>query len=246
MIFVDYVISDDRYIQSDSEMKQLADKIRATDSATLQQLLREWLSYKDQTLLVAYRNNAGKQNSLKKEEVVQAWDEGIKNPLKDFTYVRKDVKEERVVTPACLVESYPFKASDIVSEKKYADLNITEVILKNDLRILLRPTNDESQSIFVTAFGRGGTADLSDKDYPLYEGTGGYMEMGGVACIPYDTLSSFMQQEEISMNIAISNYWHDIMGMSPAAKARELFNLMYEKMCRPELCYEDFDEIRKD
>ena len=244
--FVDYVISDDRYIQSDSEMKQLADKIRATDSATLQQLLREWLSYKDQTLLVAYRNNAGKQNSLKKEEVVQAWDEGIKNPLKDFTYVRKDVKEERVVTPACLVESYPFKASDIVSEKKYADLNITEVILKNDLRILLRPTNDESQSIFVTAFGRGGTADLSDKDYPLYEGTGGYMEMGGVACIPYDTLSSFMQQEEISMNIAISNYWHDIMGMSPAAKARELFNLMYEKMCRPELCYEDFDEIRKD
>ena len=48
--FVDYVISDDRYIQSDSEMKQLADKIRATDSATLQQLLREWLSYKDQTL----------------------------------------------------------------------------------------------------------------------------------------------------------------------------------------------------
>ena len=96
-----------------------------------------------------------------------------------------------------------------------------EVILKNDLRILLRPTNDESQSIFVTAFGRGGTADLSDKDYPLYEGTGGYMEMGGVACIPYDTLSSFMQQEEISMNIAISNYWHDIMGMSPAAKARE-------------------------
>ena len=71
-------------------------------------------------------------------------------------------------------------------------------------------------------------------------------EMGGVACIPYDTLSSFMQQEEISMNIAISNYWHDIMGMSPAAKARELFNLMYEKMCRPELCYEDFDEIRKD
>ena len=48
------------------------------------------------------------------------------------------------------------------------------------------------------------------------------------------------------MNIAISNYWHDIMGLSPAAKARELFNLMYEKMCRPELCYEDFDEIRKD
>ena len=70
---------------------------------------------------------------LKKEEVVQAWDEGIKNPLKDFAYVRKDVKRrKRVVTPACLVESYPFKASDIVSEKKYADLNITEVILKND------------------------------------------------------------------------------------------------------------------
>lgn len=48
----------------------------------------------------------------------------------------------------------------------------------------------------MTAFGRGGTADLSDKDYPLYEGTGGYMEMGGVACIPYDTLSSLCNRKK--------------------------------------------------
>ena len=244
--FVDYVISGDRYIQSDSEMEQLAGKIRATESAILQQLLSEWLSYKKQALLVAYRNNAGKQNSLQKEEVVQAWDKGAKSPFKDFEYVQKDRGEENVVTPVCLAENHPFKASDIVGEKSYPDLNVTEITLKNGLRIFLRPTNDENQSIFVTAFGRGGTADLPDADYPLYEGTGGYMEMGGVACVPYDTLSSFMQQEEISMNIAISNYWHDIMGMSPADKAKELFNLMCEKMYRPELCYEDFEEIRKD
>lgn len=87
---------------------------------------------------------------------------------------------------------------------------------------------------------------MSDEDYPLYEGTGGYMEMGGIACVPYDTLFSYMQQEEISMNLAISNFWHDIMGMAPADKAQELFNLMYEKIYRPELCYKDFDEIRQD
>ena len=102
-------------------------------------------------------------------------------------------------------------------------MNLTEVFLKNGLRFLLRPTDDENQSLFVTAFGRGGVGDLSDEDYPLYEGTGGYMEMGGIACVPYDTLSSYMQQEEISMNLAISNFWHDIMGMAPADKAQELF-----------------------
>lgn len=48
------------------------------------------------------------------------------------------------------------------------------------------------------------------------------------------------------MNLAISNFWHDIMGMAPADKAQELFNLMYEKIYRPELCYKDFDEIRQD
>ena len=64
--------------------------------------------------------------------------------------------------------------------------------------------------------------------------------------MPYDTLSSYMQQEEISMNLAISNFWHDIMGRAPADKAQELFNLMYEKIYRPELCYKDFDEIRQD
>ena len=74
-----------------------------------------------------------------------------------------------------------FDASDIVSEKKYPEMNLTEAFCKNGLRFLLRPTDDENQSLFVTAFGRGGVGDLSDEDYPLYEGTGGYMEMGGIA-----------------------------------------------------------------
>lgn len=244
--FVDYVISGDRYIQSEKEMRQLLEKIRSTDSATLQKLLQEWLSYKEQALLVAYRNNTGKQNSIQKEDILRAWEKGIQSPLKEFVYVPKEVKEETITAPVCLTKSHMFDASDIVSEKKYPEMNLTEVFLKNGLRFLLRPTDDENQSLFVTAFGRGGVGDLSDEDYPLYEGTGGYMEMGGIACVPYDTLSSYMQQEEISMNLAISNFWHDIMGMAPADKAQELFNLMYEKIYRPELCYKDFDEIRQD
>lgn len=244
--FVDYIISGDRYIQSDEEMKQLVERIKQTDSAILQQLLQEWLSYKDQTLLVAYRNNAGKQNSIQKEEIIQAWNEGINSPLKDFVYVRKVIEENKIVTPACLAEIHPFNASEVANEIKYANLKVTEVILKNGLRFFLRPTNDESQALFVTGFGRGGIADLTNKEYPLYEGTCGYMEMGGIARVPYDTLSSYMEQEEISMNIAISNYWHDIMGMSSSKRAKELFNLMYEKIYRPELCYKDFDEIRQD
>lgn len=72
--FVDYVISGDRYIQSEEEMRQLLEKIRSTDSATLQKLLQEWLSYKEQALLVAYRNNTGKQNSIQKEDILRAWE----------------------------------------------------------------------------------------------------------------------------------------------------------------------------
>jgi Peptidase M16 inactive domain. len=70
--------------------------------------------------------------------------------------------------------------------------------------------------------------------------------MGGISKMPYDVLMSYLYENNISINLAISNYWHTIMGMFSDDKAKEFFNLVYEKIHYPELCYEDFSGIKKE
>ena len=72
------------------------------------------------------------------------------------------------------------------------------------------------------------------------------MEMGGIAAVDYDTLTAYMSQEEISLNLSIGNHWHELMGMAPAERSQELFNLMFEKTHAPELRYGDLRKsVRK-
>lgn len=243
----DYVISGDRYIHAVSEMEALKEKLRAVTSSDLQKLLGEWLDCKQQCLLVAYRNNAGKSSSLSEDEIETAWNEGEQRPLTVFAYeVPEEAEEVHISTPACLKTVVPFDPSWIAEERFYPAIKVTDLHLKNGLRLVLRPTKDEGGPLLLTAFARGGTDDLTPQTYHRYEGTGGYMEMGGIAKVDHDILMSYMLQEDMSVNTMIGNDWHEVMGMSSSAGFRSLCNLIYEKIYYPELCYDDFEEVRKE
>lgn len=245
--FTDYVISGDRYINTADEMEAVKAKLRAAGSEDLQRLLGEWLGQKDDCLLVAYRNYAGPENALTEAEVERAWAEGEQRPAAVFAYEVPEAEEaEHVSTPACLAERPPYSPEQIVSERTYPDTKVTELTLKNGLRIVLRPTIDDGNDLLLTAFSRGGTDDLTPEEFRRYEGAGGYMEMGGIARVDQDTLMSYLLQEGLSVNTMIGNDWHEVMGMAPPAKFSELCNLIYEKIHRPELRYDDFAEVRRD
>ena len=66
-----------------------------------------------------------------------------------------------VKAPMCLVQPATFMSESIKSQQQWSDLGIEEVILKNGVRLILRPTIDEDSVISLAAIGRGGTADLS-------------------------------------------------------------------------------------
>lgn len=246
--FVDYIISGDRYINTPEEMNQVVERLKATDSRTLQNLLAEWLSYEKQTLLVAYRNYAGAANAITEEDIRRAWDEGESLPLTPFIYKPQAAngRTPSLSTPSCLAHAPEFYPWYIDTERFYPDMKVTDVKLKNGVRLVLRPTTDKESAVMLHAFAPGGTDDLSPQEYQLYEGTGGYMEMGGIAKVNQDTLSAFMSQEDISMNIAIDNSWHEVLGMIPAERIQMLLNLVYEKITDPELPYKDFEAVKQD
>lgn len=244
--FTDYVLSGERYIHSAGERERLKELLAQTTSETLQEMLDEWLGFQQQHLLVAYRNNGKGCEKLTEKEVEEAWEAGKRLPVSTFVFHLDQCEVPKQDTPLCLSKAHPFRPEEVLGEKVYPDMKVQEIRLKNGMRILLRPTTDSQKTLYLTAFARGGTADLPARDYHRLEGAAGYMEMGGIAAVDYDTLTAYMSQEEISLNLSIGNHWHELMGMAPAERSQELFNLMFEKMHAPELRYGDFEEIRQE
>lgn len=244
--FTDYVLSGERYIHNADEMKVLKERISRTTSEELQNILKDWTGYRKHHLLVAYKNNSGTEDSITEDEIEKSWEEGMNLPIETFEFHPESHDIPKADTPLCLSAAHYFSEEYIAKERSYPELKTDEIILKNGLKILLRPTNDKQETLYLTAFARGGTSDLPSECYHRLEGTAGYMEMGGIEAVDSDSLSAYLCQEGISLNISISSHWHEIMAMAPVNRSLELFNLMFEKMHSPELRFADFEEIRKE
>lgn len=243
--FTDYILSGDRYIQTPDHLALLQEQMKQTTSNDLQKILSGWLAGRDTTLLVACRNHTCAEQPLSVSWVERLWQDKDTVAVSPYHYERREDAVAQNVVPPSLLRENPYRTSDIRSEKHYPGIGVTEMMLTNGLKMILRPTPDGSGRMLVNLFARGGVGDLSERDYPRYEGTAGYLEMGGIAKVGNDTLSEFMLRNELSMNVSISNSWHDILASAPSGEALALFNLMYEKMHHPELCREDFEEVRQ-
>ena len=245
--FADYIISGDRYIQTEAEMERLVEKILSTEARQLKWMLKRWIDYKNETLLVAYTNKDGKEESISVKDIDDAWKRGSTIQASPFIYMPKESEEEEVVsTPECLKVSKPFNPEDIESTYYYENISLSEINLKNGLQILLRPTQDGSDRVQLTLFARGGVSDLSDDELYKYDSTAGYMEMGVIEAVPYDTIITYMMQNSMAINTGISPHWHELLASSPTSKVGEMFNLVYEKIHRPERCYSDFEDVKAD
>ena len=245
--FADYIISGDRYIQTQHEMERLVEKILRTEARQLLWMLKRWIDYKNETLLVAYTNKYGKEESISVKDIDEAWRRGATLQAEPFIYKQKEEEEEVVIsTPECLQVTKAFNPNDVESTYYYENISVSEINLKNGLRILLRPTCDGSDRVQLSLFARGGVADLSEEDLYKYDATAGYMEMGMIDAVPYDTITTYMLQNSLALNTGISPHWHELLASAPTSKAGEMFNLVYEKIHRPERCYSDFEEVKAD
>ncbi|MBQ8044731.1 MAG: insulinase family protein, partial [Bacteroidales bacterium] len=245
--FADYIISGDRYIQSQPEMERLVEKILSTEVRQLRWMLKRWIDYKNETLLVAYTNKYGKEESISVKDIDEAWKRGSTLQAEPFIYKQKEEEEEVVIsTPECLKVTKTFNPEDVESTYYYENISVSEINLKNGLRILLRPIQDGADRVQLSLFARGGVADLSEEDLYKYDAPAGYMEMGMIEAVPYDTITTYMLQNSLALNTGISPHWHELLASAPTSKAAEMFNLVYEKIHRPERCYADFEEVKAD
>lgn len=243
--FVDYITAGDRILWNPDEVEWVRQQVVNTTSAQFQQLMKRLLDQLSRNRLYAYTDVNGSlgANRLTAEKADSAWNIGDKHSCTPYVFSRKEkLNEPHVIIPLCLTQSAVFMPDSIENYHKWTDIGAEEIVLKNGLRIILRPTIDEDSTISLVAIGRGGTADLSlPMQLKLHDAVS-YVDMGGLYKIQNDTLLSVMTQEKISMTVGIDNFWHQLMASAPANKSTELFNLVYQKMCFPGINRKEFKE----
>lgn len=243
--FTEYFVSGDCRITDTSQMKEVMRTVESEPGERLQDLLKEWMEAMRHTLLVACTSHPGFGGPLTEEEISASWNKGFGSMPAPYVYVRKKTDETgATLPPACLSASPRFDSACIAEIRKYGNTGIREVVMKNGIRLVLKPTG--GSALFLASFAPAGLSSISEEAYPFLEGTAGYMDMGGIAKAGRERLNDFLYEKGISLNTAIENHWHGFIGMASEENAKEFFNLIYEKIFYPELNYKDFEEARRD
>lgn len=242
---MDYVLSGDSHINDSLQISQVTEALRRVESKDLQDLLNEWLTYRNDALLVAGRVHPYRSDRLTEDNIRKAWKDGEKLPCQPFVYEEKVEEPAHVETPACLDTIYPYDASCIASTRTYPELGIRDVKLTNGIRLILKPTRDDG-NILLTSLAPGGLASIPADRFFQLEGTASYIDLGGIAKADYDSLQDYLYQHNMALSLMMENYWHGMMGFFAPQDANAFFNLVYEKATDPELRYQDFEDIREE
>ena len=241
------VMFGDRDITDPKQFEWAKEELASTLSEDLQKILVRWMFAADNCRLAACRLNPLTCEGFTEAELDSLWNAGKSRNLGRYEFIpeEKEPEEPHFPIPSWLTESKPFDPSVIVSRTDHRHTEVTEILLANGFRLVLRPTNDEDDKVQMQLFAPGGMSKAPEDEYPQFEGTAGYMELGGVERLDEDDYYSLISQNEIGLIVAMESWWHGMIASAPADKADVLVNLVAEKMLRPYLDHEEFEELRK-
>lgn len=145
---------------------------------------------------------------------------------KDVTAYVDDTKDEP------LLPTEP-KGTKIVSEKKLDDrLGVTELMLGNGVKVLLKPTDYKNDQILFKATGKGGTS-LFPKDLETGDFASFLISSGGVGSYSQTQLQKFLAGKTVSVRPYVSELSEGVTGSTNPKDLETALQLMYAYFTAP-------------
>lgn len=130
------------------------------------------------------------------------------------------------VTDAPLMGSIPSPA-DIVEEKTFDELGVTELQLSNGVKVVLKPTDFQNDQILMNAFSPGGHSNYSDAQYQSATVAAMLVNMGGVSNFNITALQKLLTGKRVSVGPYISELYEGLSGNATVEDLETLFQLTY-------------------
>lgn len=233
--FIDRALVGDNRLADERDAEQVRHGLRRTTDRNIRQLARHRLADAEAHMLCALSlPEAIATDFLTPEAIEEAWRDAAPGNAPPSAGRRNTPAGEKpdAAMPEIMTRTHP-DIGAIAGTRYYHNLSLSEVTLRNGIRLLLRPTIAREGLVHVAVLGRGGLADLPDTLYNIMKDAVAYVDMGGLEAADGDTLADVMFANGLMLNVGMGNRWFEALATGPADKAQAVLNLLYEKMCHP-------------
>ena len=145
------------------------------------------------------------KDSLPNEATINEWIKSV-NSVDITAYV--DAVSDKPLLPKKPV------AGKVISEKKIAELNITELMLSNGIKVILKPTDFKNDEISFSGVSPGGTSLYSDADYQSATNASTIINRSGLGDFNSIQLSKLLTGKRVVVQPAISERSESIIGFT--------------------------------
>lgn len=142
-----------------------------------------------------------------------------------FAYTEKIVAQSLFDTPP--------QAGSIMSERKNSQLGTTEWVLSNGVKVVLKPTDFQSDQILLSATRAGGTALVKDEDFLQARYATTVVGAMGVKDLAPIELNKYLAGKSASVSTNFGENSEGISGTSNKADLETMLQVMYLAMTAP-------------
>jgi zinc protease len=140
-------------------------------------------------------------------------------------------KAEQVLPASLMVQ--PPKAGKVVSEKQNKELGISELLLSNGVKVILKPTDFKNDQVLLSAINFGGQSLFGERDkFNARYANSVVLSMGLDKYTPTE-LMKIQAGKAVSLYTSSGNYTDSIEGSSGRADIEPMFQMLYLRLTSP-------------
>jgi predicted Zn-dependent peptidase len=160
------------------------------------------------------------------EKAAWAGTKAAKNFLNPLEGVWTDESPARIWFPQQAMEKeISGDDEEFISEQYFIpDLNITHIVLKNGLRVCLKPTEFETDEVMIKFAAKGGYGSLSIEDRPSGELASQIAWESGMGGLTSDQMSVFLYEHSLDLAIKIKAFSREIEGTASTEGIKAFFD----------------------
>ena len=142
----------------------------------------------------------------------------------------KPFKDDEVSQTLLVIKPKPGK---VIAKSAVPQINITELTLSNDVKVILKPTDFKNDEIRFTAFSPGGTSLYNDADYDNAANAAALISRFGLGNLNPVQLSKVLNGKQLNVAASIATRSENINGYTSIADLETALQLVYMQFTQP-------------
>ncbi|MBV7334369.1 insulinase family protein [Chloroflexi bacterium TSY] len=133
---------------------------------------------------------------------------------------------------------------EVVSEMVYEEVGITEIVLANGVRVLMKPTDFKDDEIVFNAVSPGGSSLVSDEDFPEASTIADVITQSGLGAFDQTALEKLLTGKTATVIPYIREISEGMDGSSSVDDLETMFQLIYLYATQPRIDEDAFEVFR--